>query len=206
MIASGGGLGEGRAPLERQARGALAALDRRGFLRLAGTMAVAGMAPTGCGGGPSWLAPPADTTLHVLTPRTYAVFTAACARFAGPRVAELIAAGRMHPGRAADDWLARSPDVAAPLGQGLLLLEFGGWPLIAKLRPFTALDGDAQDRVLDELLHSRLVLKRTLWRGVRSFAMLAVYLAPEARALTAFPGPFGSAGVTIGDAMVPVRG
>ena len=192
--------------MDREVRAALAALDRRAFLRLAGVVAAAGLVPVGCSGVPSPLAPPADTTLHVLTPRTYAVFTAACARFAGPPVAELIAAGRMHPGRAADDWLARSPDVAGPLGQGLLLLEFGVWPLVAKLRPFTALDGDAQDAVQDELLRSRLALKRTLWRGVRSFAMLSVYLAPEARALTGFPGPFGAGGVTIGDAMVPVRG
>ena len=191
---------------ERDVRVALGALDRRSFLRLTGALMASGLVPSGCGGVPSSLVPPAGTTLHVLTPRTYAVFTAACARFAGPHVAELIGAGRIHPGRAADDWLARSPEVAGPLGQGLLLLEFGVWPLVAKLRPFTALDGDAQDGVLDELVHSRLTLKRVLWRGVRSFAMLAVYLAPEARALTAFPGPFGANGVTIGDAMVPGRG
>jgi|CXWL01.1.fsa_nt_gi hypothetical protein len=191
--------------LERDATAALAALDRRSFLRLAGVLAAAGVVPSGCGGVPPALAPPPDLTLRVLTPRTYGTFTAASARLAGPRVAELIAAGRIHPGRAADAWLARSPDVAGPLAQALLVLEFGVWPLVEKLRPFTALEAPAQDRVLDGLLRSRVALKRALWKGVRSFAMLAVYLEPEARALTGFPGPFGANGVTIGDAMVPAQ-
>jgi hypothetical protein len=191
--------------LEREAAAALAALDRRSFLRLAALVGAAGLVPSGCSSVPAELAPPPDLRLRVLTPRSYATFTAAAARLAGPDVAALIATGRIHPGRVADVWLARSPDVAGPLERALLVLEFGVWPLVAKVHPFTSLDGTAQDRVLAGLVESRLALKRALWKGVRAFAMLAVYLEPEARALTGYPGPFGGGAVTIGDAMVPPR-
>ena len=56
--------------------GSLATLDRRGFLRLAGAAATAVALPAGCGGVPPDLAPPPGLALLVLTPRTYAVFTA----------------------------------------------------------------------------------------------------------------------------------
>jgi hypothetical protein len=153
----------------------LAALDRRGFLRLAGAAAAAGLLPTGCGGAPSALAPPPDAALRHLTPRTWAVFTAAAARLGGPGAAEAIAAGRLVPGARAEAFLASAPALAGPLRQALLVLEFGVPPLVAKLRPFTALAGDAQDAILDELMTSRFRTKRLLFGGVRSLALLACY-------------------------------
>jgi hypothetical protein len=176
-----------------------AALERRAFLRLAGVAVGLGMLPTGCGGLPDVLAP--KRALGVLTPRTYAVFTAGAMRLVGPKGAALIADRTVDVGLLADDWLARTPAVARPLGQALLLLEFGVWPLFGKLRPFTALDGAAQDAVLGECMTSSLDTKRALFRGIRSLAMLTFYGAPATRALTGFPGPFGDATVTIADAM-----
>ena len=74
---------------------ALARLDRRGFLRLAGGMAAAGLLPTGCGGVPPELAPPAD--LRILSPRGYATLNAAAVRLLGPPAAVLIrSAGSMR--------------------------------------------------------------------------------------------------------------
>ncbi len=137
----------------------------------------------------------------MLTPRTYAVFTAAAMRLVGPKGAALIADRTVDVGLLADEWLGRTPAVAGPLGQGLQLLEFGVWPLFGKLRPFTALDGAAQDAVLNECMTSSLDTKRALFRGVRSLAMLAFYGSPATRALTGFPGPFGDGTVTIADAM-----
>ncbi len=174
-------------------------LRRRTFLRLAGVAIGLGLAPSGCGGVPDALAPAGP--LAVLTPRTYAVFTAAAMRLVGPAGAALVGDRTVDVGAFADAWLARTPALAAPLGQGLLLLEFGVWPLVAKLRPFTSLDGAGQDAVLAECMTSRSDTKRALFRGVRSLAMLTFYGAPAARALTRFPGPFGDGTVTIADAM-----
>ena len=173
-----------------------AALDRRAFLRLAGAVAATGLVPTGCGGVPAQLAPPPDLVLGVLSPRAYATFQSFAMRCVGPRGAEAIQARRIDPARAADLWVARLPAVAGPLVQGLWLLEWGVAPLVAKWRPFTALDGAGQDRVLEDLMRSRLDWKRDLFKGLKSLAMLVTYAAPESRALDGYPGPFDAAGIT----------
>lgn len=159
----------------RRAQRDLAALDRRGFLRLAGLAAGAGLLPAGCTDAPPGLAPPPDLALQWLSPRGYAVLTAATARVAGPGGAALIARGELQPGRSGERFLAESPHLAAPLGQALLVLEFGVWPLLGKLRPFTALDDAGRDAVLRELVTSRLALKRRLFGGIRSVALLCFY-------------------------------
>ena len=176
-------------------------LARRTVLRAIGTGVAMGLLPTGCSGVPPTLAPPPDQTLVVLTPRTYAVLTAAAARLVGPRGAPLVLDRTIDVGTLADAWLARTPALAGPVGQALLLLELGVWPLLDKLWPFTALDGRSQDAVLEDCMTSRLELKRSVFRGVRALAMLTFYGSPASRALTGFPGPFGGGDVTIADAM-----
>jgi hypothetical protein len=176
-------------------------LARRAVLRAIGTGMALGLMPTGCSGVPAALAPSPRQPLVVLTPRTYAVLTAAAARVVGPRGAALIGDRTIDVGALADAWLARTPALAGPVGQALLLLEFGVWPILAKVRPFTALGGSAQDAVLDECMTSRLELKRSVFRGIRALALLTFYGAPASRALTNFPGPFGGGDVTIADAM-----
>jgi hypothetical protein len=96
-------------------------------------------------------------------------------RLVGPRGAALVADRTVDVGARGDAWLARTPAVAGPLGQALVLLEFGVGPVLGKLRPFTALDSDAQDAILAECMRSRLELKRALFRGIRALAMLAFY-------------------------------
>jgi hypothetical protein len=165
----------------------LTALDRRAFLRLAGIAAGAGLIGTGCGGVRSGLLPPPGAELRHLTPRTWAVFTAAAARVAGPAGAELIAAGRLEPGAHAEAFLASAPTLAAPLRQALLVLEFGIPPLLAKLRPFTSLTPAGQDAILDELMRSRFETKRLLFGGLRSLALLACYGDPASREWMDYP-------------------
>ena len=172
-------------------RDAAAGLDRRGFLRLAGLAAAAGLLPVGCGRAPAALAPPHDLALAVLTPRSYAVLNAASMRLLGPAAAALVAERKVDPARTTDAWLDRVPELRAPVQQALLLLELAPWPIVAKLRPFTRLEPAAQDAVLDDLMRSRFEMKRALFKGVKSFACLSFYAAPEARALTGYPGPFG---------------
>lgn len=170
-------------------------LDRRGFLRFAGVLAAAGVLPTGCTGVPSELNPPGDVDLQVLSPRSYATFQAVAMRCVGPRGAEAIRARRIDPARAADAWVARLPALAGPLVQALWVLEWGVAPLVAKWRPFTALDGAGQDRVLEDLMRSRLDVKRDLFKGLKSLAMLSFYADPASRALVRHPGAFDAAGI-----------
>jgi hypothetical protein len=179
------------------------ALDRRGFLRLAGLAAAAGVLPGGCGGVPETLAPPGGLSLSALRPREYATLTAAALRVVGPRGAELIRSRTVDVGRLADELLARSPAVAGALSQALVVLEFGVWPLVAKLRRFTELSGQAQDAVLADLASSRLAVKRALYGGVRSLVLSAFYGAPQTRSLTGYPGPFGLGTVTVVDGLAP---
>ncbi|HWP65399.1 MAG TPA: hypothetical protein VNO26_05750, partial [Candidatus Limnocylindria bacterium] len=153
-------------------------------------------------GVPEQWAPPPGVPLAALSPRAYATFTAAAARIVGPTGGRAIAERTIDVGRFLDGFLARSPSFATPITQALAVLEFGVWPLLAKLRPFTALGGAAQDAVLDDLMRSRLDVKRQLFAGVRSLALLAFYGTPESRSVSGYPGPFGSAAVPIGLAMI----
>ncbi len=183
--------------LEQAASEAFARLDRRGFLRLAGVAIGAGLLPAGCGGVPDELRPPPGLALASFSPRGYATFRAVAMRMVGPLGAAVIRAGTCDPAHAADQWARRVPALAGPLVQGLWLLEWGVAPLVTKWRPFTALDGAAQDRVLEDLMRSRLDLKRDLFKGVRSLALLTYYADPASRAAIGHPGPFDAAGIAV---------
>jgi hypothetical protein len=189
------------AGVDRELRRAGLLLERRRFLRAAGVIAGAGLVPAGCSSVPPALAPPRSAALHVLSPRTYAVVTAAAMRIVGPRGAALVADRTVDVGALSDAWLVRTPALAGALGQALWVLELGVWPLVPKLRPFTALDGAAQDAVLAAGLRSRFELVRSVVRGVRALVLAGFYGHPATRPLTGYPGPFGSDAVTIADAM-----
>jgi hypothetical protein len=168
---------------------ALARLDRRGFLKVAGGLAAAGLLPAGCGGIPAERAPAGP--LEILSPRAYATLNAAAIRLLGPGAAVLIQSGRVDPALRADGWLAATPALGERLGQGLLVLEFGVWPLLAKLRPFTSLLGKDQDVVLADCMTSSFELKCDLFKGIKAVAALAFYGDPASRRLVGYPGPFG---------------
>lgn len=183
-------------PLQSQdATEALASLDRRAFLRLAGVVVGAGLLPTGCGDLPVALTPPAGRPLAILTPRGFATFQAFAMRLVGPRVRAGIAAGTLAPASSAEAWIARQPALGAALGQGLALLEWGPWPLLPKWRPFSGLDGREQDRVLADLATSSWGWKRDLFRGLKSLAAVVVYGDPAVRGLLDLPPPFDAEGV-----------
>lgn len=179
----------------RSAERALAALDRRGFLRLAGGVAALGLLPAGCDGMPAELLPPPGGALRTLSTRGYATFQAFSLRLVGPALAASIGRRELDPGAAADAWLARLPALGPVVGQGLALLEWAPWPLLPKLRPFTALDGPSQDRVIEDLLRSRVDLKRDLYKGLKSLVTLGVYAQPAARVQLGHPGPFSAEGI-----------
>lgn len=150
-------------------------LDRRGFLRLLGVAASAGVLPLGC----------------LSAPRRRAVLEAALRRAVGPRGSALDASGALDLAAAAEAWLGRLGPVADALDGALLALEYGVWPLVPKLRPFSALDEADQDAVLADLRDSRWRVKRQLFAGVKSLAMLAYYSDPASHEAIGYPGPFG---------------
>lgn len=159
-------------------------LDRRAFLRLLGASAAAGVLPLGC----------------LSTQRRAAVLHAAVRRMVGPHGAALIDAGAIDPGAAAESWLGRLGPIADPIDGALLALEYGVWPLVPKLRPFSTLDAAAQDAVLANLLHSRWSVKRQIFGGVKSLACLVYYGHPAAHAGIGYPGPFGDVSLGLVDA------
>lgn len=181
---------------------ALAPLSRRRFLALAGATAALGLVPAACAPErPEWLRPAPGDALQVLSERSFAVLTAATARLVGGRGAAWIAERRVAPALTADRWLGALPHLARPLAQALAVLEYGVFPLLPKLGPFTALAPRAQDGVLADLAASQIGPKRDLYRGVRSIAFLTFYADPAVRPLVSHPGPFGRGEVRIADAM-----
>lgn len=187
--------------LAARLRGELAALDRRGFLRLVGVAAGAGLLPSGCGADAARFGPPAGTALRALTPRTYAVCNAAAERIVGERGAAAIRARTIDPAERIDAFLASSPELVAPVRQALLALEFAMPPLSGRLPPFSALGDAARDAVLADCLHSRLALRRQLFNGVRTFAALGFYGSRASRALIGYPQALGRGEPSIEDAM-----
>ena len=180
---------------------AAAALDRRAFLKAAGAVAAAGLLPAGCGGVPDLLAPPPDLRLAALSRRAYATVNSVGARIVGPQGAALIERRTVDVGALADQLLARNPVLAGLLSQGLAVLEFGVWPLVAKFRPFTSLSAEARDRVLADLAGSHFETKRELFGAVRALVFSTFYGAPATRLLSGYPGPFGFGAVTIANGM-----
>jgi len=178
--------------VRREAAEALAALDRRAFLRLLAAAAASGLAPAGCGGAPEAYRPPPGLVLRHLSPRGYAVLRAAAERLVGGRGGELLRAGAVDPAPAVEELLASSPELAGPLGRALLVLELGLPPLIFKLRPFSALAAPERDRVLRELASSPWALQRALFRGVRSVALLGFYGSAACQPVSRYPGLAGS--------------
>jgi hypothetical protein len=191
--------------LEHATQFAVEGLSRRRVLQAIAVLAGGTLGTAGCGRStPPWLQPPANQTLTALSPRSYATLTAACARIAGPRVAQAITSQRLHPGLVADEWLGRTPGAPDPINQALTLLEFGIYPLVAKWRPFTQLDDAAQDAALRNLQQARLGMKRAVFGGIRSVALLAVYLSPDVGTLIPYPAPFGTDAISLADAMAPL--
>ncbi len=184
----------------RELERSLAQLDRRGFLRLTGAVAAAGLLPAGCS-APDRFAPPPDLDLRVLSPRTYATLSAASDRLLGAEARARVEAAGFDLAARADARLAETPALTGLVQQALLALEFGVWPLVPKLRPFSRLDAPTRDAVLGSLARGPLDLSRALFQGVRSFTWLAYYGDTVSHAAIRYPGPFGGPGARVEDAM-----
>ena len=100
-------------------------------------------------------------------------------------------AGRVDPVATTDAFLARLGPLGDALVLALVALEWAPWPLVPKLRPFSALDASDQQAVLADLRDSRLGFKRQLFAAAKSVGCLAYYGSPQSHAALGYPGPFG---------------
>ena len=80
--------------------------------------------------------------------------------------------------------------VQKELKQLLGLFESGlaGFLLGGRTRPFTALDGPTQDRVLAEWRDSRLALRRTGFAALRTLVLAGYYQSPRVWKSLGYPG------------------
>jgi hypothetical protein len=83
------------------------------------------------------------------------------------------------------------PEVGADFRKLLGLLESGlaGLLLDGRPRPFTRLDGDAQDKALLAFRDSRMLPRRSGFRALRQLCQAAHYAEQGAWAPTGYPGP-----------------
>jgi hypothetical protein len=134
--------------------------------------------------------PPSDG-LHVFSAQEYAVLDALAHRFIGaapgwPTVEEVGVA------RAVDRIAERvEPSVQAELKQLLGLFEnaLAGFLFGGRTAPFTALDAQAQDRVLQEWRDSRIAVRRTGYNALRTLVLAGYYQSPLTWKPLGYPGP-----------------
>ena len=140
-------------------------------------------------GGKRVLAP-ADG-LHVFSEGQYAVLDALAHRFIGrapgwPTVEEVGVA------LAVDRIVERTePSVQAELKQLLGLFEnaLAGFLFGGRTEAFTALDAQAQDRVLEEWRDSRIAVRRTGYNALRTLVLAGYYQSPLTWKPLGYPGP-----------------
>jgi Gluconate 2-dehydrogenase subunit 3 len=168
------------------------ALSRRSLLQrglLGGSLlAVGGLGVLALRGGRTVPLPPEG--LRIFSPREYAVLDAVARRLVRPR-AGWPTVDEMGVALAADRIAERTePSAQKELKQLLGLFENGlaGFLFGGRTRPFTALDGEEQDRVLGEWRDSGLAIRRTGFSALRTLVLAAYYKSPRVWPALGYPG------------------
>jgi hypothetical protein len=94
--------------------------------------------------------------------------------------------------RAVDRIVERvEPSAQAELKQLLALFDnaLAGFVFGGRTQPFTALDGAAQDKVLEEWRDSRVSLRRTGYSALRTLVLAGYYQSPLTWKPIGYPGP-----------------
>jgi hypothetical protein len=125
--------------------------------------------------------------LHVFSPAAFSVLAALAAR-----VLKGTSANPVEIAMRVDASVQRAPpEVGKDLGSALLLLEnaLPGLLLRGSPKPFSMLDGDAQDRAFHAWRDSRLLLLRGAYHGLRKICLAAHYATLEAGPEVGYSGP-----------------
>jgi hypothetical protein len=133
---------------------------------------------------------PADG-LHVFSEQQYAVLDALAHRFIG-KAPGWPTAEDVGVALAVDRIVERTePSVQAELKQLLGLFEnaLAGFLFGGRTQLFSALDAEAQDRVLEEWRDSRIAVRRTGYNALRTLVLAGYYQSPLTWKPLGYPGP-----------------
>jgi len=131
--------------------------------------------------------------LLVFSPAQFAVLDAVARRMVRPRPG-WPTVDQVGVARAADRIAARTePSAQKELRQLLGLFENGlaGFLFGGRTRPFTALEGADQDRVLGEWRDSRIAVRRTGFSALRTLVLAGYYQSPTLWPAVGYGGPPG---------------
>jgi hypothetical protein len=155
--------------------GALLAAGGAGFLALRGGKRV----------------PPPPDGLRVFSEAEFAVLDALAHRLVAP-LPGWPTVEEVGVARAVDRIAERvEPSAQVELKQLLGLFDnaLAGFVFGGRTEPFTALDGAAQDRVLEEWRDSRVALRRTGYNALRTLVLAGYYQSPLTWKPIGYPGP-----------------
>ncbi len=136
-------------------------------------------------------APPSED-LSVLTLDEHAIVCAVAARTCPPPGPDVPGADAIGVGLKADRLLARAePEALADVKTVLAIFESGltGALFFERVRPFTQLDPEAQDRVIVAWRDSSVLLKRTIVRALSSLTTALYFGDPRTWPGLGYPGP-----------------
>ena len=145
---------------------------------------------------------PPQAPLKALDPESYSVLSAVAERMVPPAPG-FPRPRAIHVVEHVDTVVSRLEDAdQRDLTRVLHLLEnaLPGLLLDGRLVPFTRLDPARQDRVLLGWRDSRLALRRSAYKVIRSLVLAAYYATPATYAAVGYPGPPDVSG------MVPAAG
>ncbi len=140
----------------------------------------------------STLEPTPSEELHALTLAEYSIVCAVARRVCPQPRADVPGADAIGVGLLADRMLAHAaPEALADVKTVLALFENGltGALFFERLRPFTALSGDDQDRVLLAWRDSRVALRRTVYRALSALATSIYFGDARVWPGLGYPGP-----------------
>ncbi|APR79309.1 Hypothetical protein A7982_04656 [Minicystis rosea] len=163
-------------------------MDRRSFLKkglLGGAVLVLGGAGLALQPTRKFASPVAP--LQVLDDRGFQVMAAIAARVVSFEGVDVVAVTHR-----VDEALSRAaPEARADLAKVLGLFEnaLPGLLLDGRARPFTQLDAEGQDRVLEAWRDSRIVLRRSAYAAIRKLCLGACYGDPAMWRAIRYPGP-----------------
>jgi hypothetical protein len=164
-------------------------VDRRGFLKRGvwGTALLAVGGGLGLGLWPTRAAHQPTRALRTLDNRGFAILAAIAAR-----TVRAPGSNPVEIAHRADATLALAPvEAQTEFRQLLGLFDNGlvGMLLDGRPRPFTRLDGDEQDRVLDAWRRSHLVLRRSGYTALRKITLAAHYSQDSSWESVGYGGP-----------------
>jgi TAT (twin-arginine translocation) pathway signal sequence len=168
-------------------------MNRRSFLKTglvgAGLLALGG---TGLALFPTRYSVKATRALRVLDERCFQVLAAVARRVVRDPGADAVAIAH-----GVDDLLPRLPvETQVDFRRLVLLFEsaLGGLLLDGRLRPFTRLSDEEQDRVLMRWRDSRIAVRRVGYEGLKKICYIAHYVQPASWADIGFPPPMSVSG------------